>query len=115
MNRKQLPYRLDGGCKRNHTEQRETFYDTRRISNTQIETTIESISKSDGIYNPKKAWKQYAKERLDDWQREIMSDSVRCCFDVPELKYSRKRAINGTGYGWLNVVNPKGLFSIKIP
>lgn len=61
------------------------------------------------------AWKQYAKERLDDWQREIMSDSVRCCFDVPELKYSRKRAINGTGYGWLNVVNPKGLFSIKIP
>ncbi len=85
------------------------------IGDTQIETTIESISKSDGIYNPKKAWKQYAKERLDDWQREIMSDSVRCCFDVPELKYSRKRAINGTGYGWLNVVNPKGLFSIKIP
>lgn len=48
------------------------------------------------------AWKQYAKERLDDWQREIMSDSIRCCFDVPELRYSREKTINGTGYGWLN-------------
>lgn len=27
------------------------------IGNTKIETTIESISKSDGIYNPKKAWR----------------------------------------------------------
>lgn len=72
------------------------------------------------------AWKQYAKERLDDWQREIMSDSIRCCFDVPELKYSREKTINGTGYGWQNsdgkihascfgvrLVNPNGLFSIK--
>lgn len=46
-------------------------------------------------------WKQYAEERLDDWQREISSDRIRGCFDVPELKYSRERAINGTGYGWL--------------
>jgi hypothetical protein len=48
------------------------------------------------------AWKQYAKERLNDWQHEISSDRIRCCFDVPELRYSRERAISGTGYGWLN-------------
>lgn len=48
------------------------------------------------------AWKQYARERLDDWQREISSDNIRCCYDVPELECSRDETISGTGYGWLN-------------
>lgn len=59
--------------------------------------------------NPWLAWKQYARERLDDWQREIMSDSIRCRFDVPELKYSRERVISGTGYGWQNSEGKKPL------
>lgn len=57
------------------------------------------------------AWKQYARERLDDWQSEIMSGSIRCCFDVPELKYSREKTIDGTGYGWQNSEGKKPLAS----
>ena len=63
---------------------------------------------------PLLVWEQYmkeSKERLDDWQREIMSDSLRCCFDVPELKYSREQTINGTGYGWQNSEGKKPLAS----
>lgn len=59
--------------------------------------------------NPWLAWKQYARERLDDWQREITSDSIRCCFDVLELKYSRESVISGTGYGWQNSEGKKPL------
>lgn len=55
--------------------------------------------------NPYVVWQQLWddwQQKMEDLQRKILSDRVGGCFDVPELKYSREKTINGTGYGWQN-------------
>ena len=55
--------------------------------------------------NPYVIWQQLWddwQQKMEDLQRKILSDRVSGCFDVPELKYSRDKTIDDTGYGWLN-------------
>lgn len=54
--------------------------------------------------NPYVVWQQLWddwQQKMEDLQRKILSDRVGGCFDVPELKYSREKTINGDGYDCL--------------
>ena len=58
------------------------------IGDSQIETTIESISKSNGMYNPKKAWK-HIKVGREYWFFNM--DEKRGPGDWMKLKVTYKR------------------------
>ena len=59
------------------------------IGDSQIETTIESLSKSDGMYNPKKAW-EHIKIGMEYWFFNM--DKERGPGDWMKLQVTYKRS-----------------------
>lgn len=51
---------------------------------------------------PRLVWEQYIKSARNDRFCDMLMGNFRDFLDIPELKCSRERAINGTGYGWQN-------------